>query len=837
MGGSMRFSGRWRRALRWGVCAVGVWGVAGCGGESTPAPSTDASVAAAPRDPAQWVPAFAARLNQTLRAHAEAQVPADLFLRARPSKKFPFQEPTILEAVYGGADRTFQFVGPDGLTEAGRRLTERLAGLQADGLRPTRLHVDEHTKIRRRFEQTLRDLEAVALPPPLTATEVEALLAAARALPGEATEAALLERVLSEGGPLPAWSSAWTALRDATQERAAARLRWEIVLADGLLYALRLLAPGNVTTEARLARREVAPAPPPALESTPAAHEERGGLADDREDEAVPPVPAGASLPPVLADRKAFVTERLRAGLARASTAAEVDAVLDAAQPKHPQYAPLKSALARHRKVAEAGGYVKFEAAQPALGAGSRHPLVEKVQRRLAQDDLLQGPPSGVFDAATVAAVEAFQHRVQLDVTGRIDKRTWAELTVPVGQRIRKLDRALDTVRASRVDDDTYFVTVNIPDFHLEVWADGQRLMRQRVVVGKSAGTRCDEKTKKLTLAYATPTLSAEMSQLVFAPYWLVTKDIKEKEYDPERARDPMYYEKNGYEVIERGRPSEWVRQLPGPKNSLGFVKMLFPNEHAVYLHDTPQRAGFERKTRAFSHGCVRLNEPRPLAQLLLERDGQWEPQRFDDLYARWEEIGRLTARYDEDKYRLALRQAIELQTPVNLKSPVPVHLEYYTARVDERGRLEFLNDLYELDKGKWKLENAPPCVPDSQRAKDGAEGVADEVERLEKEAAALVARIARLTKRGAALATGDEKRQGLWRRLKGLGTFAERHRTLAQGVLDAQEKLDAKLEKRKGEWTKELQGEAVRVRRLVDALEKSAGSARRTCDEVEAAL
>jgi len=819
------------------LCAL-VWAAvaSGCGGEAPP-PVVDAGATVSARDPAAWVPELAARLADAVRARAAESAAPDLFERAQPSKKYPFQEPEVLEALYAGPGRVHRLVGPLTLTEAGARVAERLADLKVDGISPERLHVDEHPKWRQRYEGAVADLRAVPLPAAPTPQEVAALVAAARSMPNGGDEAALVERVVKDPALLPAWVKAWPALQTAGESVAVTRLRLELVLADGYAYALRLLAPGNLATEARLAKRAAAPPPAPVIESTPAATEVRGSVSGDDDDAAPPSAPAGASLPPVLTDAKGVVRQRLREAIERATSAAEVDATLLEAQPKHPQYARVKAALAKYRAVADAGGYVKLEPSGPPLGPGSAHPLVAKVQARLAQDGLLTGAPSGVFDAATTEAVRAFQAQMQLDETGKIEKRTWAELAVPVGQRIRKLDRALDALRASRVDDETAYITVNIPDFHLEFWADGKLQMRQRVVVGKPSGTRCDERTKRLTLAFGTPTLHAEMSQLVFAPYWLVTKDIKEKEYDPERAKDPMFYEHNGYEVIDRGRPSEWVRQLPGPKNSLGFVKMLFPNEHAVYLHDTPQKAYFERKFRAFSHGCVRLHQPRELAQLILERDGQWDQARFDALFERWNEMGRLTERYDETKYRRALKEALDLQTPVNLKAPLPVFFEYYTAHVDDAGRVEFLNDLYDLDKGKWRPGAAPTCVTDSQRAREGADDVKDDLARAEREAAGVAGRIERLIGRAEKLSSGSDAQKGLWRRLKGLAKFGEKQATFAKSVEAAHDAVKTKLERRDGEWSKELQSEAVKVRRLLDAMEKQTSAARKVCDEVEAAL
>jgi len=421
-----------RTVLRGAALGASLWvGVSGCGGEA-PTAAVDASAADAARDPGAWVPALAVRMADAVRARATESAAPDLYERARPSKKYPFKEPEVLEALYAPPGRVHRLVGPQALTEAGARVAERLVGLSADGISPERLHVDEHPKWQQRFEGAVADLNAVPLPPALTPQEVATLVTAARGLPQGGDEAALIDRVVSDPALLPAWAQAWPALKAAGESVAVTRLRLELVLADGYAYALRLLAPGNLATEARLARRAAAPPPAPALESTPAATEARGSVTGD-DAEAPPSAAAGASLPSVLADAKGFVRQRLGEALARATSAAQVDATLEAAQPKHPQYARVKAALAKYRAVADAGGYVKLESSGPALGPGSSHPLVAKVQARLAQDGLLSGPPSGVYDAATTEAVRAFQAQVQLDETGKIEKRTWAELAVPVG--------------------------------------------------------------------------------------------------------------------------------------------------------------------------------------------------------------------------------------------------------------------------------------------------------------------------------------------------------------------------------------------------------------------
>ena len=217
---------------------------------------------------------------------------------------------------------------------------------------------------------------------------------------------------------------------------------------------------------------------------------------------------------------------------------------------------------------------------------------------------------------------------------------------------------------------------VNIPQFHLIAREHGAPVMDIRVVVGKPGNE--------------TPTFTDEMTQVVFSPYWNIPETIALEETAPAIARDPNYLARNNMEVVSSsGRvvsASEipWddaealrglsFRQRPGANNALGFVKFLFPNQHNVYLHDTPADALFSRIGRAFSHGCVRVEEPEKLAQYVLRDRPEWTPEAI------------LTAmRAGEEQH-------------VKLNAPIPVHIVYFTAWVDASGGIHFQRDVYGYD-------------------------------------------------------------------------------------------------------------------------------------------
>ena len=810
-----------------------------CGGGEGPARPVDAAVAPPVPDPTPWVRALAARLPAALRAHVSALEPVGAQLRRTiAARRLDFYQSPAIERLYAGPEADFRFVTLDGLTPLGAALRAKLDKLKEDALDPADFHGDDLPKTLKRFQATLAEVAAVPMPPALTEPELQRLVEFARALPNGGDEKTLVERLLRPDGPLPAWAAAYPALETAQKASDEARARLEARLADAVLKFAAVMHPGNLTSEERAARRAVVPASPvaPATDGIPEgpAPAEHGGAGDDSGDSASAPIsaPPGTDLPPILADRKSFLAERLAALVAEMKDAAAIDALWVAAQPTHPQYAPLKAALARYRAVGDEG----FLEVKPraAFGPGSRGEVVATLQKRLAQEGLFTLPATGTFDAATETAVRRFQRAHRLEESGRMDKRTWDEVEVPLGRRVRAIDRALDNVRASKIDEDPFFVLVNIPNFRLQAWRDGKVALDHKVVVGKPAGVVCDERTRRLTPQYATPRLSAEISRIVVAPYWLVTKDIKEKEYDPQRARDPEFYQRNGYEVIHSGTPREWVRQLPSPANSLGFVKLLFPNQFAVYIHDTPQKHFFEQSYRAASHGCVRLDDPQKLAQMVLESDGQWDPEQFSRLNADWQGMGRLLKPYDPDKYRRALAKGLQLQTEITLKTPVPVHLEYYTAQVADDGVVEFLQDLYGHDVYRWSPRNAKSCVPETQQAREGAGDLSDAIDRMERESIALGARIGGLPKHIAKLEGGDKDAKFLAARAKGLSTFVASQKTYAESIRRHHTVVKASLEKRKGEWTRELQAEAVKVKRLVDGFQKANDRTRKLCDEVE---
>jgi len=250
-------------------------------------------------------------------------------------------------------------------------------------------------------------------------------------------------------------------------------------------------------------------------------------------------------------------------------------------------------------------------------------------------------------------------------------------MNVPIGERIRQVALNIERWRAMPDDLGARHLIVNIPSFHLLAREDGKSVLDIRVVVGK--------------LTNKTPVFSSTMSSIVFSPYWNIPDSIVEGETVPAMAKDPAYLARNNIEVLDATNASpvdysdvDWsdagqrrrlaFRQKPGRGNALGFVKFLFPNQYDVYIHDTPADRLFSRVSRALSHGCVRLEQPEALARYVLRDDPAW----------------------DDESILEAMNAGVEKH--VRLREPIPVHLVYFTAWV-ENGGLHFQPDVYGYDK------------------------------------------------------------------------------------------------------------------------------------------
>jgi L,D-transpeptidase YcbB len=264
---------------------------------------------------------------------------------------------------------------------------------------------------------------------------------------------------------------------------------------------------------------------------------------------------------------------------------------------------------------------------------------------------------------------------------GRLGPETIEALNTPLVDRVQKLHLAMERVRWLPREVSQRSIVVNIPEFRLRALdASGKTELQMKVVVGKAQGLQ-------------TPGFSADMKDVIFRPYWNVPPSIQVKELIPEIQKDPSYLTENDYEitnsggkVVSSGAVSQWImvglrsgklqiRQRPGPRNALGGVKFVLPNDHDVYLHDTPARQLFAKSRRDFSHGCIRLENALELAVWVLQDRPEWTRARI----------------------QAAIEGGKTIEVP--LPQPIPVRIEYQTAAVGEDGSVYFFDDIYGLDE------------------------------------------------------------------------------------------------------------------------------------------
>lgn len=353
---------------------------------------------------------------------------------------------------------------------------------------------------------------------------------------------------------------------------------------------------------------------------------------------------------------------------------------LDTFVPQLPFYQRLRDALVRYLAIRDAGAWPTIPAG-PALKPGKRDERVARVRQRLvASGDLAKGTaggdPSG-FDAELQAAVVRFQDRHGLDADGVIGKMTLAAMNVPVAARIDQLRVNLDRARWVSQDLPDTFIIVDIAGFRARLFRDGEAVWDERVQVGK--------RYRK------TPVFRKNMTYLEINPTWTIPPTILARDILPKIKQDPAYLQKKHFQVLSHDGKVidpdsiDWasmtarrfpyiIRQTPGPHNALGRVKFIFPNPHFVYLHDTPHRELFAPTSRAFSSGCIRVDNPYGLAELLLQDADKWNREKIE-------------AAIDTLK-----RQRI------TLAEPVPVLLLYWTVSVDEDGTVHFKDDVYQRD-------------------------------------------------------------------------------------------------------------------------------------------
>lgn len=280
-------------------------------------------------------------------------------------------------------------------------------------------------------------------------------------------------------------------------------------------------------------------------------------------------------------------------------------------EPVYRQYELLRKYLAKYRKLDAEGIWPTIETPKAPFKPGDTSIVLASIKRRLFKLEDFKGDTlSRTFDTNFQTALKYFQERHGLTIDGLPNKSTMTELNVPIISRIKQILVNMERSRWLPVRLNTDYVSVNIPEFKLHVYHADSLLWSCSAVVGKTV--------------HPTTVFYGEIKYVVFSPYWNVPDAIVRNEIIPGIKRNTGYLNDHHMEIIGRHGDLPAVRQKPGPDNSLGLVKFLFPNSYNIYLHDTPSKSLFGETKRAFSHGCIRIEEPAKLADFLLKDKAVW---------------------------------------------------------------------------------------------------------------------------------------------------------------------------------------------------------------------
>nr|MBC7613934.1 L,D-transpeptidase family protein [Pseudopedobacter sp.] len=331
-------------------------------------------------------------------------------------------------------------------------------------------------------------------------------------------------------------------------------------------------------------------------------------------------------------------------------------------EPVYRQYDLLKDYLKKYQDLDHREVWAKLDNTQKASLLGDSSLLIAQVKKRLYLLDDYHGDTNSIFfDEEFYHALQIFQQRNGLTVDGILGNETINTLNIPLKSRIRQIIVNMERNRWLPIAKYEDVLAVNIPDFKLHVFHKDSLLWSCKVVVGQS--------THPTTVFYG------EVQTVVFSPYWNVPESIVRNEILPQMRKNSNYLATHDMEITGYRNGLPIMRQKPGPNNSLGLVKFLFPNSYNTYLHDTPAKSLFGETNRAFSHGCIRVEEPVKLAHFLLRHQTEWSPE----------------------KINVAMHNRQE--NDVTLKTKVPVFIAYFTAFVGQDHQLNFRKDIYDLDE------------------------------------------------------------------------------------------------------------------------------------------
>ena len=375
------------------------------------------------------------------------------------------------------------------------------------------------------------------------------------------------------------------------------------------------------------------------------------------------------------------------------------------------EYERTSRALDQYRALAAEDDGVILPPTEKPLEPGDSYTDIPGLTRLLSRvGDLSAGgdiADSELYQGELVEAVKRFQSRHGLKPDGRIDTATFEQLNTPLRVRVRQLELALERLRRRTYDPARPAIVLNLPEFRLRAF-DGTNKsepdpeLDMKAVVGQAPD-------------HITPVLLSRLEIVIFCPYWTVPVAIQRNELLPEITRDPSWISANNFELVtphgevardranseqllsELGKGELMLRQKPGPKNTLGLVKFMFPNEYGIYMHDTSAKWLFDPERRDFSHGCIRVENPEDLAEWVLRKQSGWSRDRIE-----------------------AAMQGTEPVT-VSVKRPIQMVTTYSTATVLKNGEVHFFQDIYgedaALEKQLTQRTRAASGTPRQRRA------------------------------------------------------------------------------------------------------------------------
>jgi len=375
---------------------------------------------------------------------------------------------------------------------------------------------------------------------------------------------------------------------------------------------------------------------------------------------------------------KPLETRSLFAEVARKES---ITKILEKLPPQHSGYQLLKKELRRFRELKQQGGWQKFKPG-PTLKPGVHHPQVLQLKQRLeSTGDLVKSslPDIDAFDHTLAEAVKRYQLRHGLKADGRVGGKTRSSLNTTVDTKLRQIRINMERWRWMPRKLGKRYLMVNMTGFELYIMENASAVLTMPVIIGKTYRS--------------TPSFSGLVSTMEYNPYWTIPAKITVEDLVPRQINDPSFLAKKsirlyrGWENAQEIDPQTvnwsrldkenfpyWLRQDPGPKNSLGRVKFLFSNPYDIYLHGTPDKHLFNRVVRTFSAGCIRVKDPVQLAAYLLNDGSQ---QMEEEVLA---------------NIHLGSNQKIDL--PI----AVPIYLVYWTAWADQDDGINFRHDIYGRD-------------------------------------------------------------------------------------------------------------------------------------------